>query len=190
MNNSRTSSRTSLGRAPGRSILLITTIGLTPASNAFLRTKRVCGIVPSYASTKSKAPSTICMIRSTSPPKSACPGVSKILIVVSPYLTAVFLDKIVIPRSRSISFESIARSSKAMCSGRVSDCFNNWLTKVVLPWSTCAMIAIFLISSLLFSDKSIPPPLLNKKTVTMSQFRRHVQEHANRSVSYLYIYAH
>ena len=96
------------------------------------------------------------MIRSTSPPKSACPGVSKMLIVVSPYLTAVFLDKIVIPRSRSIALESIARSSRFMCSGNVSDCFNNWLTKVVLPWSTCAIMAIFLISSLLCKRNSSP----------------------------------
>ncbi len=155
MKSSRTSSKTSLGRAPGLSILFKTTIGLTPASKAFFNTKRVCGIGPSYASTSNKAPSTMCMIRSTSPPKSACPGVSKMLIVVSLYLTAVFLDKIVIPRSRSMAFESIARSSKFICSGKVSDCLSNWLTKVVLPWSTWAIIAIFLISSLLFSDKSI-----------------------------------
>ena len=34
-------------------------------------------------STKRRQPSTICMMRSTSPPKSACPGVSTMLILVS-----------------------------------------------------------------------------------------------------------
>ena len=52
--------------------------------------------------------------RSTSPPKSAWPGVSTILILISLYITAVFLDKMVIPRSRSSALESITRS--ATCS--------------------------------------------------------------------------
>lgn len=50
---------------------------------------------------------------STSPPKSACPGVSMMLILTSLYLTAVFLDRIVIPRSRSKSLESRIRSYNA-----------------------------------------------------------------------------
>ena len=63
------------------STLFITTIGLSPASNAFFRTNLVCGIVPSLASTNSITPSTMCMILSTSPPKSACPGVSTMFIL-------------------------------------------------------------------------------------------------------------
>ena len=90
------------------------------------------------------------MIRSTSPPKSACPGVSKILICLSPYLTAVFLERIVIPRSFSRSLESKARSPMSVCSSNVSDCLSNSLTKVVLPWSTWAIIATLRISSRLF----------------------------------------
>ena len=150
MNKSKTSSTTSSGRAPGRSILLITTIGVKCWSNAFFKTKRVWGIVPSKASTINKTPSTIFMIRSTSPPKSACPGVSTMLICLSLYLTAVVLERIVIPRSFSISLESSARSPISVCAFKVSDCFNNSLTKVVLPWSTWAIIATLRISSRVF----------------------------------------
>ena len=53
------------------SILFTTTIGNKCASNAFFKTNLVCGITPSYASTNNNTPSTICIIRSTSPPKSA-----------------------------------------------------------------------------------------------------------------------
>ena len=42
----------------------------------------VCGIAPSYASTTRITPLTIFSTRSTSPPKSACPGVSIMLIFV------------------------------------------------------------------------------------------------------------
>ena len=65
---------TSPMRASGRSILLMTTIGLRPAANAFLSTNRVCGSGPSAASTSTNAPSAIFRMRSTSPPKSAWPG--------------------------------------------------------------------------------------------------------------------
>ena len=47
------------------------------------------------------------------------------------------------PRSFSISFESITRSSASpRVSPNVPDCCNNLSTKVVLPWSTCAIIAM------------------------------------------------
>ena len=80
---SKTSSMTSCGRAPGRSILFTTTSGLSPCSSACRRTNRVWGIGPSNASTISSAPSAILSTRSTSPPKSAWPGVSMTLIFVS-----------------------------------------------------------------------------------------------------------
>ena len=44
-----------MGRASGRSILLMTTMGRRPHSNALRSTKRVCGRRPSAASTSSKA---------------------------------------------------------------------------------------------------------------------------------------
>ena len=65
-------------------LLWLLPIGGSRASNAFLRTKRVCGNGPSEASTSSMTPSTIARVRSTSPPKSAWPGVSTILIFTGP----------------------------------------------------------------------------------------------------------
>ena len=101
-------------RAPGRSTLLTTTIGLKPIANAFCVTKRVCGIGPSIASTRISTESTIDSTRSTSPPKSACPGVSTMLMRYSSPLglqrIAVFFDRIVMPRSFSRSLLSITRS--------------------------------------------------------------------------------
>ena len=78
--SSNTSSITSDGLASGRSILLIQTITGKLSSNAFFNTNFVCGIGPSKASTTRITPFTIFKTRSTSPPKSACPGVSIILI--------------------------------------------------------------------------------------------------------------
>ena len=52
-----------------------------------------------------------------------------------------------IPLSLSMSLESMTRSSTSWFARNTPLCFNNWSTRVVLPWSTWAMIAIFLISS-------------------------------------------
>ena len=76
---SNTSLTTSLGRASDLSTLLMQTIGLRPIFSALPTTNLVCGIGPSAASTSTIAPSTIDRMRSTSPPKSAWPGVSTIL---------------------------------------------------------------------------------------------------------------
>ena len=78
---SKTISCTSDGRQFGLSTLLITTIGFSPSPMAFWSTKRVCGIGPSKASTSSRHPSAMLSTRSTSPPKSAWPGVSMMLIL-------------------------------------------------------------------------------------------------------------
>ena len=84
-NVSKISLSTSFGRASGRSILLITTIGRMWHANALRSTNLVCGIGPSKASTRTaSAPSAIWSVRSTSPPKSAWPGVSIRLILISP----------------------------------------------------------------------------------------------------------
>ena len=148
MRSSRTSSTTSSGRASGRSHLFIHTITARLSSRAFFRTNLVCGIGPSNASTTRITPFTIFRTRSTSPPKSAWPGVSMMLILVLPYVTAVFLERIVIPLSRSISLESMTRSATSWLSRNTPLCFKSSSTSVVLPWSTWAMIATFLISSL------------------------------------------
>ena len=123
-NKSKMPLRTSSIRASGRSILLITTIGLNPHSNAFRNTNRVCGITPSAESTRSKTPSAIFNTRSTSPPKSACPGVSIRLIFVSPIFNAMFLARMVIPRSFSKSLESRMQTPFNSLSRNIPDCFS------------------------------------------------------------------
>ena len=133
MKSSKTSSTTSVGLAPGLSTLFTTTIGTRLSAKALLKTNLVCGIGPSKASTTSITPSTILSTRSTSPPKSACPGVSTIFIFISLYFTAVFFDRIVIPLSFSISFESITLSATCSFSLKVPLCFKRASTSVVLP---------------------------------------------------------
>src|SRR3989344_1500486 len=98
-NSSSTCSSARTGSAAGLSILLITTMGLRPSSSDFLRTKRVCGMGPSCASTTRRTESIERNTRSTSEPKSACPGVSTMLIFVlarpepvEGYMTAAFLE--------------------------------------------------------------------------------------------------
>src|SRR5688572_4308841 len=147
-NRSKVWSSTQLARAPGRSTLLTTTIGLKPIANAFCVTKRVCGIGPSIASTRISTESTIDSTRSTSPPKSAWPGVSTMLMrQVSPVFglvqrIAVFFERIVMPRSFSRSLLSMTRSGTTARSFSVPDCLSSWSTRVVLPWSTWATMAM------------------------------------------------
>ena len=132
---------------PGRSILLTTRITGSCSSSALRSTKRVWGSGPSLASTSSSTPSTIVRPRSTSPPKSAWPGVSMMLIFVPPWRTAVFLARIVMPFSRSRSPESMTRSCTASFSRKAPDCHSIASTSVVLPWSTWAMIATLRMSA-------------------------------------------
>ena len=139
---SKHSSKARSGSPSGLSTLFTTTIGFKPNAKALEVTNFVCGIGPSAASTNKTTPSTMDKIRSTSPPKSAWPGVSTILIRIPCQSTEVAFAKIVMPRSRSRSLLSMARSVVAWFSRYVPDCFNNSSTKVVLPWSTCAMIAM------------------------------------------------
>ena len=120
---------------------MITTIGFKPCSKALRNTYLVCGIGPSKESTNNNTPSTMFNTRSTSPPKSAWPGVSTMLIFTSLCITAVFLERIVIPLSRSRSLESITRSATFSLSRKIWLCLSNASTNVVLPWSTWAIIA-------------------------------------------------
>ena len=139
---SNTSLTTSLGLASGLSTLLTQTIGLRPIFKALPTTNFVCGIGPSAASTSTIAPSTIDRIRSTSPPKSAWPGVSTMLMRVVPHTTEVALARMVMPRSRSRSLVSITRSATRWLSRNAPDCCRSRSTRVVLPWSTWAMMAM------------------------------------------------
>src|SRR5262245_26782524 len=79
--------------------------------------------------------------RSTSPPKSAWPGVSTMLMRVPFHVTDVHFDRIVMPRSRSRSLESIDRSATTSPVRNVPAWRRRPSTSVVLPWSTCAMMA-------------------------------------------------
>ena len=141
-NRSNTSLATSVGRASARSTLLMMTIGLSPTLSALVTTNLVCGSGPSAASTSTSAPSTMLRMRSTSPPKSAWPGVSTMLMRVSRQTSDVTFDRIVMPRSRSRSFESIARSATRWFSRKAPDCCSSRSTSVVLPWSTWAIMAM------------------------------------------------
>ena len=141
------SSTTSAMRASGRSVLLTTRITGRCAASALRSTKRVCGSGPSDASTSSTTPSTMDSPRSTSPPKSAWPGVSMTLMTSrcrrrDGRCTAVFLARIVMPFSRSRSPESIDAllASSPRCVN-APDCRSIASTRVVLPWSTCATMA-------------------------------------------------
>src|SRR3569833_922732 len=142
MKRSKISSSTSRWRSSGRSILLIATIGRSPCASALLSTNLVCGSGPSAASTRITSPSTMDRMRSTSPPKSAWPGVSTMLMRVSFQTSEVTFAKMVMPRSRSRSLESMARSSTRWFSRNEPDCLRSTSIRVVLPWSTWAMIAM------------------------------------------------
>src|SRR5450631_1107030 len=119
----------------------MTTMGFRPIFSALETTNLVCGSGPSAASTSTSAPSTMFRMRSTSPPKSAWPGVSTILMRVPFQSTEAALARIVMPRSRSRSLESMARSTTRWFSRYAPDCCKSRSTRVVLPWSTCAMMA-------------------------------------------------
>ena len=60
---------------------LLLQYGFKFSANDFFNTSLVCGIAPSNASTNKSTPSTVFNTLSTSPPKSACPGVSTMLIL-------------------------------------------------------------------------------------------------------------
>ena len=139
--SSRLSSTTSAHRASGRSVLLTTSTTGRPAASVLRSTKRVCGSGPSLASTRSTTPSTMDSPRSTSPPKSAWPGVSTTFTVMPCQLIAVCLARIVMPFSRSRSPESMTRSTRAARSPNAPEARSMASTRVVLPWSTCATMA-------------------------------------------------
>src|SRR3972149_1587530 len=61
-------------------------------------------------------------------------------------MTAAFFEKMVMPRSRSSSFESMMSSLFTSLPRFVSDCLRSASTRVDLPWSTCAMMAMFRMS--------------------------------------------
>src|ERR1035437_9472537 len=94
-------------------------------------------------------PSTILRARSTSPPKSLWPGVSTMLILMLWYRMPVILARMVMPRSRSRSLESMTRSTCSSWAPKMPLWLSMASTRVVLPWSTWAMMAMLRIDVLL-----------------------------------------
>src|SRR5699024_8207031 len=78
------------------------------------------------------------------------------------------------PRSLSMSLESIALSSTCSFSRIIPDCFNNSYTNVFLPCSTLAMMAILRTSSL--------------KLVILYYFLSRVNSHFSLQLFYYIIY--
>mmetsp|Transcript_1420 Transcript_1420/g.3800 ORF Transcript_1420/g.3800 Transcript_1420/m.3800 type:complete len:203 (-) Transcript_1420:62-670(-) len=164
-------------RVVGRSTLLITTMGfILEWSNAFCNTNFVCVLGPSTASTRRTTPSTMDSTRSTSPPKSAWPGVSTMLNRKPSQLIRVAFDRIVMPRSCSRSLLSIMRS---VTFRPMPLCFIKQSTSVVLPWSTCAMMATLRIFSSVGasvtagpSAKARRPPVSSKQDMGGWTWRR------------------
>ncbi len=69
-------------------------------------------------------------------------GVSTMLMRTPFHSTEVALARMVMPRSFSRSLLSMTRSATRWFSRNEPDCFRSSSTRVVLPWSTCAMIAM------------------------------------------------
>src|SRR5688500_780611 len=80
------------------------------------------------------------------------------LILTSPYRTAVFFARIVMPFSRSRSIESMTPSSTSWFLRKAPDCQSMASTRVVLPWSTCATIATLRRSLRLDIAPTFPDP--------------------------------
>ena len=100
-------STTRSGSAPARSILLTKIRVGTRSRRSARNSSGVCGWTPSTAETTRTAPSSTSRTRSTSAMKSGWPGVSTRLTARSPTRNEATADRIVMPRSRSSSSESV-----------------------------------------------------------------------------------
>ena len=65
--------------------------------------------------------------------KDEVPGKAPLCRLLALYVTAVFLDRMVMPRSRSMLLESMTRSSVFWLSRKTFDCLSMASTSVVLP---------------------------------------------------------
>src|SRR5437879_10224128 len=80
------------------------------------------------------------------------------------------------PRSRSSSFESMTRSTTGWLALKMPLCRSMASTKVVLPWSTCAMMAM--LRMLGFTGSPGRPPAIDQNRMTGNERRRRrCQEH-------------
>src|SRR2546425_3940232 len=82
----------------------------------------------------------------------------------------------VMPRSRSSSFESMTRSTTGWLALKMPLCRSMASTSVVLPWSTCAMMAR--LRMLGFTGSPCRPPAVDQNRMTGNERgRRRCQEH-------------
>src|SRR5581483_12010465 len=86
----------------------------------------------------------------------------------------VTLARMVMPRSRSRSFESMARSTTRWFSRKAPDCCNSRSTSVVLPWSTWAMIAT--LRSCMGLKNQARAPIGPRRAVFAAQYSQQARE--------------
>ena len=148
------------------STLLMNNTGLTFSLKACLNTVSVWGMIPSTAHTTTTAPSTALIARVTSPPKSTWPGVSIKLIKYSSSWYSCTIDtfaaSMVIPRACSCSSKSKNLWSPASSSEIIPAPAKRLSDKVVLPWSMCAQIPMFLIFSVWYINSLIFAIILSR----------------------------
>src|SRR6266567_3350873 len=82
----------------------------------------------------------------------------------------------VMPRSRSSSFESMTRSTTGWLALKMPLCRSMASTKVVLPWSTCAMMARLRMLGFTGSPRR-PPAVDQNRMAGNERRRRRCQEH-------------
>ncbi len=128
--------------APPRSTLLTNRKVGTPTSRSARQMTTVCGWTPSTADRTRTAASRTVRDRSTSAMKSGWPGVSRTLTVRSPRSKEVTAARIVMPRRRSRSIESVRVVPSSTLPGASSTpaSARRRSVRLVLPASTCARI--------------------------------------------------
>ena len=144
VSNRAMSASSSSYRAPTRSILFTNRqVGMRSRVSVRI-SRRVCTWTPSTAEITSTAPSSTDSARSTSAMKSECPGVSIRLTVRSPSSNDTTAERIVMPRLRSRSIESVwvFPSSTRPTRSITPAAYSSRSVRLVLPASTCATMPI------------------------------------------------
>ncbi len=141
------------------SILLIKSIRARLLWSAWCQTRSVWTSTPATASTTTRTLSTTARAPSTSPTKSAYPGVSKKLILWFAHSTSAMSALIEMLRLISSGSWSVTvvPFSTAPCLVVAPEIYNAASTREVFPHPPCPMTAIFLICSLKYFFKPIPP---------------------------------
>ena len=142
---SKTCSFTTSGRQLGLSTLFTTTMGFLPSASAFCSTKRVWGMVPSNASTSSSTPSAhVQHALHLAAEVGVARSVDDVDLVIRCRLTDTFFDE---NRDSALALQVVVVEDQlsglfGVVAQNVAGCRIILSTSVVLPWSTCAIIAI------------------------------------------------